>query len=87
MDTDQRVVQYFQWVLDRIKELLETSSSDKPLRYELSHVAAAGVPSNEMEENIVLKLAELKAVKIVKSFPRTWQYEHNGYFEFGRIAA
>ncbi len=79
--TTERVDEYYRWVLDRLKELLDTSPSNKPIRYELSHVAAAGVPNNETEENIVRKLAELGIVKIVGEHPRTWEYTHNGYFE------
>ncbi len=81
MTTEERVGEYYRWVLDRLKELLDTSPSNKPIRYELSHVAAAGVPNNETEENIVRKLDELGAVKITGEFPRTWEYNHNGYFE------
>ena len=81
MITDDRVAEYYHWVLSRIKETSDTSPSNKPLRYELSHVGAAGVPNNETEENIVRKLDELGVVKITREFPRTWEYNHNGYFE------
>lgn len=81
MTTEERVNEYYWWVLKGIKEELETTPSNKPIRYELSHVAGAGVPNNEMEGNIVRKLEELKTIRILNEFPREPGYSRHTTFE------
>ncbi len=81
MSSDQRIIEYYQWVLDRIKVKLGTTPSNKPLRYELGHVGGAGIPNNETEENIILKLEELKAIQIINEFPRESGYRHRSIFD------
>ncbi|KKS81636.1 MAG: hypothetical protein UV55_C0011G0030 [Candidatus Gottesmanbacteria bacterium GW2011_GWC1_43_10] len=82
MTPEEIVNQYYWWVLSRIKTELLTSPTGKPIRYELSHVGAAGVPNNQTEENILRKLNEWSAIKIVNEIPRTWQTSHMSIFEF-----
>lgn len=72
MTPKERTNQYYLWVLERIKEEILTTPSNKPLVYELSHIVAAGVPSNDTEANIVRKLHEWKAIKIIEESPRDW---------------
>jgi hypothetical protein len=73
MTPEERTNQYYLWVLELIKEEILTTPSNKPLVYELSHIAAAGVPNNDTEANIVRKLHEWKAIKIIEEHPRGWR--------------
>lgn len=65
MTPEERVSEYYWWVVRRIKEEILTSPQNSTIRYELSHVGAAGVPNNETEENILRQLEEIKALKIL----------------------
>jgi len=71
MTPEEIVNQYYWWVLSRIKTELLTSPTGKPIRYELSHVGAAGVPNNQTEENILRKLNEWSAIKIVNEITKS----------------
>ena len=64
MTPEERVNKYYCWVLDRLKEEFLVTLKGKPVPYRLSHVAAAGVPNNETEVEILLKLEEEGALKV-----------------------
>ncbi len=81
MTPEERVNEYYWWVLSRIKEEILTTPSKKPIAYELSHVAAAGVPNNETERNIIWKLHELGAIKVIEETPRDWRGSGRHLFE------
>ncbi|OGG07847.1 hypothetical protein A3E42_02515 [Candidatus Gottesmanbacteria bacterium RIFCSPHIGHO2_12_FULL_40_13] len=73
MTPEERVREYYLWVLNRIKEDLLTTPKGELIRYDLSHVGAAGVPNNETESNIIRKLEEWTVLKIIRERP--FQFE------------
>lgn len=73
MTPEEKVNQYYWWVLEQIKEEVLTTPSNKHLVYELSNIIAAGVPSNDTDANIVRKLHERKAIRITEESPRDWR--------------
>ncbi len=72
MTPEESVNEYYCWVLSRIKEDLLTTPKNEPIRYRLSHVMAAGVPSKETEKNILKKLAENGALRIEDNSAEKW---------------
>ncbi len=72
MTTEERVSEYYWWVVSRIKEAILTSPKNFPIQYELSHVSAVGVPNNETEENILKRLEEIKAIRIANNAGKDW---------------
>lgn len=56
MNPEDKVNEYYWWVLNRIQEQILTTPKDKHVCYRLSHVGAVSVPNNETEKNIIWKL-------------------------------
>jgi len=66
MTPDERVHQEIWWVLQRIKEEIFVTEKGKLVKYELIYAIGGSAPSIERQKNIIFKLQEWRAVKIVR---------------------
>lgn len=64
MTPEEKFNQDVWWVLQEIKEESLATLKDKPLKFEVVKLVAAGIPSQDRQKNIIHKLQELKAIKI-----------------------
>lgn len=81
LTSDDRLNEEILWVLERIKKESLITSKSKPIKYEYSHIAAAGVPNRDTEEKIIHKLQEWQIIKITNYREPDWRSDYPGRFE------
>lgn len=61
------------WVLQEIAEEKLATTEGKPVEFEVVKLIASGIPSRDRQINIIHKLQEWEAVKILNEFPADWR--------------
>lgn len=65
MTPEEKFNQEVWWVLQKIKGQILATVTGKPIRYEVVKLIASGIPSQTQQKDIIHKLQEWEAVKIV----------------------
>lgn len=74
MVTPEEILNQQVWeILQDIKEEDLATVKGKPVTYEFPHVQGVGIIPNKRRRNILYKLQELKAIKILNESPRDWR--------------
>lgn len=75
MTPEERIAEYFIWVLDNIIEESLVTLEGEAIEYEFSHIVGSGIPSRDTEKKILLKLLEWKAISIPDAIDPTSDYQ------------
>lgn len=81
MTPEERIAEYFIWVLDNIIEESLVTLEGEAIEYEFSRIAGSGIPSKDTEEKILLKLLELKAISIPDRIDPSSDYQGMFYLK------
>lgn len=69
------------WVLQEIAEEKLATTEGKPVEFKVVEFLASGIPSRDRQINIIHKLQEWKAIKILNEFPADWRGSRRHLFE------
>lgn len=72
MTPEERFNQDVWWILQEIAGRKLATLEGKPTEFEVVKLIAAGIPSQDRQKNIIHKLQEWKAVKILNESPADW---------------
>lgn len=78
---EQKFYQEIWWLLQEIKEEILAFGEGKPIKYNVVKLVAAGIPSQERQKNLLHRLQEWKAIKIVNESPPEWKSNGKHWFE------
>ena len=82
MEISKKLKSDIKYVLGQLKEEFTLSVKGKPVIYDLrTSVIGAGIPSSDQKRKIILKLEELKAIKILHEEGPNWHTNFKGAFE------